>query len=83
MRIKVDLDTTPEELRRFFGLPDVQPLQEEVMNRMRERMLEGLDQYDPASLFRQVMGPNAPGFESLQKAFWDAFRQDQGKGDKK
>lgn len=83
MRIKVDLDATPEELRRFFGLPDVQPLQEEVMRRMRERMLAGLDQYDPATLLHQVMGPSAPGFESLQKAFWEAFRQDPGEGDKK
>ncbi len=25
MKVSVDIDCTPEELRTFFGLPDVQP----------------------------------------------------------
>jgi hypothetical protein len=28
MKIKLDIDCTPEEMRAFFGLPDVKPMQE-------------------------------------------------------
>jgi hypothetical protein len=31
MRIKFDIDATPQELRTFFGLPDVEGLQHELI----------------------------------------------------
>jgi len=31
MKITLDIDCTPEELRSFFGLPDVRPMQEEQL----------------------------------------------------
>jgi len=31
MKITVDVDITPEELRRFLGLPNVEGLQEEML----------------------------------------------------
>src|SRR3546814_5754491 len=39
MKITVNVDCTPEEARRFLGLPDVQPLQEAVMRQMQERVM--------------------------------------------
>jgi kynurenine formamidase len=30
MKIKIDIDCTPQEARAFFGLPDVEPIQEAV-----------------------------------------------------
>ena len=35
MKITVDVDCTPEEARRFLGLPDVAPMQEAMMAQMQ------------------------------------------------
>jgi len=34
MKVTIDIDCTPAEARAFFGLPDVQPLQTAVMDRL-------------------------------------------------
>jgi len=38
MKITVDIDCTPEEARKFLGLPDVAPMQETLMRQVQERM---------------------------------------------
>ncbi|MCC5859731.1 MAG: hypothetical protein JJT90_16350 [Ectothiorhodospiraceae bacterium] len=75
MKIKVDLEATPEELRRFLGLPDVQRLQDELMEELRKRMLEGKEGYDPLSLVRPMLPAHLQGMEALQRAFWSALSQ--------
>jgi hypothetical protein len=32
MKVTIDVDITPEELRRFIGLPDVENLQKEMLS---------------------------------------------------
>ena len=39
MNIKIDIEMTPEELRRFFGLPDVAHMQDAIMDRMKETIV--------------------------------------------
>lgn len=75
MKIKVDLEATPEELRRFLGLPDVQRLQDELMEELRKRMLDGKEGYDPLSLMRPMLPAHLQGMEALQRAFWSALSQ--------
>lgn len=74
MKVSVDVDATPEELRRFFGLPDLSPLNEELVATMRQRMQEGAEGYDPFSL----MGTGGPAMETLQKMFWNAWSANPG-----
>jgi len=38
VKIKIEIDVQPEELRRFLGLPDVAGLQEEIVQFIRERV---------------------------------------------
>jgi hypothetical protein len=88
MKIKIDIDCTPEEARTFLGLPDVGPLQEAVMKEMQERMTTTLRSMDPETLFKTWFpGGIAGGFqglEQLQKSFWQQFGTPGGKpGDKK
>ena len=35
MKVNVDIDMSPEELRKLLGLPDVEPLQREMMEKLR------------------------------------------------
>lgn len=75
MKIKVDVDAKPEELRVFFGLPDIKPMQDEMLEVVRQRMREGVEGYDAMALLKPMMPQGMQGFENMQKFFWDAFRQ--------
>ncbi len=40
MKMTVEVDCTPEEARRFLGLPDVAPLHAAMLERMQAQMAE-------------------------------------------
>lgn len=80
MKIKLDIDATPQELRTFFGLPDVEPLQQEMMEQLRKRMQEGMERYDPATLLKPLLPEHMRTLESLQESFWKSFFS-KGAGD--
>ena len=48
MKVTVDIDCTPLEARQFFGLPDVQPMQQAVMAEMERRTLGEMEKFAPA-----------------------------------
>lgn len=75
MKIKLDIDATPQELRIFFGLPDVTPLQNEILENLRERMVSGAEGYDPLTLLRPFLPEGLQSLETAQKKFWEAFSQ--------
>ncbi|RKZ34010.1 MAG: hypothetical protein DRQ37_08190 [Gammaproteobacteria bacterium] len=72
MKIKIDVNLTPEEARAFFGLPDVGPLQEEMLAKIQEKMLAGVEGYDPLSVMQPFLPKNLQTMEAMQKAFWQA-----------
>jgi hypothetical protein len=46
MKISVDVDITPEELRRFLGLPNVEKIQQELLKNAQKYLKEsGQSQY--------------------------------------
>ena len=61
MKVKIDIDCTPEEARTFFGLPDLGPLQQEMLKAMQERMKSAMGAMDPEVIMKAWM----PG-----GAFW-------------
>ncbi len=67
MKITIDVDCTPEEARSFFGLPDVGPLQQAVIDDMKTRMGEVLSKMDPEAMLKAWMPAGAPGWEQWQK----------------
>ena len=79
MKINISIDATPDELRRFFGLPDLGPLQDEALAMIRDRMNQGVEGYDAMSLMRQFAGAGYPGWEAFQKAFWDGLKGTGGR----
>ena len=42
MKISVDVDCTPEEARRFMGLPDLAPVHAAYVDRMTKAVSEGV-----------------------------------------
>ncbi|MBA3676091.1 MAG: hypothetical protein H0W74_01640 [Sphingosinicella sp.] len=42
MKVTIDIDCTPEEARRFMGLPDLGPIHDAYLDKMSKAMTEGL-----------------------------------------
>jgi hypothetical protein len=52
MKVNVEVDCTPLEARQFFGLPDVQPMQTAVMDKMQQQMMANIEKVSPESLIQ-------------------------------
>jgi hypothetical protein len=77
MKISVDIDCTPEELREFFGLPDVKPMQERLMKEVEDRLHANLQALDPETMLRTWLPAGLKGFEQFQEIF---LNQMSGRG---
>jgi len=67
MNVKIDIDMSPEELRRLLGLPDVEPIQREMMEKLRKHMVEGIDEYDPIKLLQPYLTGTLASWDLVQK----------------
>jgi len=67
MNVKIDIDMSPEELRRLLGLPDVEPIQREMMDKLRKRMTEGVEGYDPVKLLQPYLTGTLASWDLVQK----------------
>jgi hypothetical protein len=67
VNIKIDMEITPEEVRRLMGLPDVQAFQDELMSKIREQMEAGVEGYDPQTLMQPFMNNAFASMEFFQK----------------
>src|SRR5215212_4241917 len=52
MKVNVEIDCTPLEARQFFGLPDVQPMQTAVMEKLQKQMLANIEKVSPEALMQ-------------------------------
>jgi hypothetical protein len=79
MKVTINIDCTPEEARTFFGLPDVQPMQERMMAELEERMKQGMSELEPEALVAKWLPIGVQGMEQFQKAMWQSFTGGQKK----
>ena len=73
MKISINVECTPEEARAFFGLPDVRPLQESMLEHMRLQMEKAASSMDPEAVFKTLFPLQTESLGELQKAFWGQF----------
>ncbi len=66
MKITIEVDCTPAEARAFMGLPDVEPLQAEVMGEIQRRAMQALAMTDPQQLLKNWVPWSAQGMEAFQ-----------------
>jgi len=70
MKVKIDIDCTPEEARAFMGLPDVRPMQESMMKEIEDRMRANLQAMDPETMFKTWLPAGIQSWEQMQRMFW-------------
>ncbi|MEQ1864971.1 MAG: DUF6489 family protein [Micropepsaceae bacterium] len=66
MKITIEVDCTPAEARAYMGLPDVEPLQAEVMGEIQRRAMQALAMTDPQQLLKNWVPWGAQGLEAFQ-----------------
>jgi hypothetical protein len=67
MKVSMNVDLTPEEARKLFGLPDVEAFQRQLMDDLRERMQAGVEGYDPLKLFQPYVAGGMAGWDMFQR----------------
>jgi hypothetical protein len=78
MKVTIDIECTPEEARRFFGLPDVAPVQQTMMDEIERRLLAGLESMEPEALMKTWLPLGLQGMDQLQKMFWSQMNKTAG-----
>ena len=77
MKVTIDVECSPEEARRFLGLPDVAPMQEVILDQMQSQIMKASAAMDPEAIFKTVFPMGTEALTGFQKMFWDQFT---GKG---
>ncbi|MFZ4121074.1 MAG: DUF6489 family protein [Caulobacterales bacterium] len=65
MKFEVTVECTPEEARRFIGLPDVTPLNEAMVREMTTRMESNMQMMSPDAMMRSWMTIGGQAQEAL------------------
>ena len=52
MKCTVEIECTPEEARQFLGLPDVKPLQAQIMAEVERKMLAEMERFSPEGMLK-------------------------------
>ena len=80
MKITIDIDCSPEEARKFMGLPDVAAMNDEMVAALGDKLRDTLSGEDPGVLFKQWISGGVEGFENIQNEFWARFSGGSGGG---
>lgn len=80
MKIHIDIDCAPAEARAFFGLPDVKPLQDHLLQDIEERLRTSLKVMDVDHVLRTLLPSSLQGLEKVQSALWSQLIAGMGGG---
>jgi hypothetical protein len=67
MKMTIEVDCSPEEARRFLGLPDVTALNDHMVDEMRKRVEANMAMISPDELVKNWMTFGAGAQEQFRK----------------
>ena len=68
MKVNIEVDLSPEEARKLMGLPDVEPMQKELMAQIQEKMQQEINSMTDSNAFMERYMPmGMQGLEQFQK----------------
>lgn len=82
MKVTVEVDCTPLEAREFFGLPNVQPMQEAMMDQMQTKMMAQMEKYSPEAIIQNWFSFDPKVTERFQEMFANMSGLTSGRGTK-
>ena len=70
MKINIEIDMSPEEARKVMGLPDIEPMQKEMLAKVQEKINISLDEMsDPELFMKRFLPMGMQGMEQVQEFF--------------
>ena len=67
MKMTIEVDCSPEEARRFLGLPDVSSLNDHIVHEMKKRIDSNMSMLSPDELIKNWMAFGAGAQEQFRK----------------
>lgn len=67
MKMTIEIDCTPVEARAFFGLPDVTPVNQHMIEEMKRRLDANIAMLEPAELMKSWMAFGGQATDTFQK----------------
>lgn len=67
MKMTIEVDCSPEEARRFMGLPDVTPLNEHLVSEMGKRIDANISLLNPEEFLKNWMAVGAGAQDQFRK----------------
>lgn len=83
MKVKFDIECTPQEAREFFGLPDVAPMQDRMMEELEKKVAENIQSLDPQEIVKTWLPLSVQGWGEVQKMFWSQMGMAPGASQEK
>lgn len=69
MKFNIEVECTPDEARRFLGLPEVAPMQQRLIEDMEAQLKETIRTMDGKAMLEQWLPVGIKGVEQFQ-SFW-------------
>lgn len=78
MKVKMEVDLTPDEARRLMGLPDLTAMQGRLVDEFEQRMRKAMEKSQPEALLNQWFSLGSQGMEQFQRFLWESARTTGG-----
>ena len=72
MKVNIEIDCTAEEARRFMGLPDVTPINDQLVAEMGKRMEANLAMMSPETMMSSWMSVGTQAQDAFVKLMTSA-----------
>lgn len=67
MKLNITVDCTPEEARAFLGLPDVTPINDTLVNAVKQRIEQNVELVSPEFYLKQWYSMGGQASESFMQ----------------
>lgn len=78
MKVRVEMDLTPEEARTLMGLPDLTAMQGRLVAEFERRMMQAMEKSEPEAIMRQWFAIGTQGLEQFQRFMWEGAKNATG-----
>lgn len=75
MKVRMEMDMTPDEARRLMGLPDLTAMHARLVKEFERRMMTAMENSEPDAILKQWFSLGNQGLEQFQRFMWDSARK--------
>lgn len=75
MQFQINITCTPEEARKFFGVPDMLPMQQALLDQINGQLQDNLKTMAPEDLMQTWVPALFQGWSEIQQTMWKQMMQ--------